>query len=236
MSIKTVLDWHLLGQLYAHRNALENLIRDTYKDMGIGIGLLSWLLDENGGRPHLVERLKELGQKFRAATEEKPAERIRVRKKRHGRATLIEVNLDAPPMLPFEGAKVDSIVGTGTRTGWVEVERRGKNLYINKKKVVLYLSERQQNGQAIRGHELREELTGKPVLHPNILGALFEHPHLIPEVWKGKLVYFWAVIFSDRDGGLYVRYLYGDGASWSSGDRWLDGGWGGRGPAASLAS
>ena len=148
----------------------------------------------------------------------------------------MEVNLDATPNLPFNGAKVEFHQGGG----WVKVEKRADGLYIGDKKVTLHLSKKQLNGKTIRGHELREELSGKPVLNSNILDALMEHPEFIPEEWKkdakGNTIYifFWGTIFRDAGGNLYVRYLYWFDGGWYWYYRWLDVDWYG-GPAAGWA-
>ena len=89
------------------------------------------------------------------------------------------VNLATTPNLPFSGATVESHIGEG----WAIVVKRSDGLYVNGRKVVLHLSKRQIKGKTIQGHELREELTSKPVLNANLLDALADNPHLIPEAW-----------------------------------------------------
>ncbi|MEK7560130.1 MAG: hypothetical protein AAB522_02430 [Patescibacteria group bacterium] len=151
--------------------------------------------------------------------------------------TTITVNLGASPNLPFSGAEVAEHVGEG----WVIVEKRLDGLYINGRKVVLHLSKRQKDGKRLKGHELREELTGKPVLNANILDALYQNPHLIPEEWKKdengniRYIFFWGTIYRDSGSGLCVRYLCFDVGVWCRSYGWFDGGWGGRYPAVLLA-
>ena len=166
--------------------------------------------------------------------EEKPKpERIRVINE-----TTILVNLDAPPNLPFNGAKIDFQSGSG----WIQIEKRADGLYADDRKVIMYLSEHQKGKKVLRGHELQEELSGKLVLHPNIMDALCEYPHLIPEGWKvdeegnTRYIFFWAVIFRHADGSLYVRCLCFLDGRWRRHCRWLDGGWLFQHPAALLAS
>jgi hypothetical protein len=157
----------------------------------------------------------------------------------------IRVNLDAPPILPFDGATVKTNKGGG----WVEVQKRADGLYIDGRKVIQFRSECQKGDKVIKGYELRDEVKNLPVLHPNIMDALYEHGHLIPEEWKydenGNIIYtfFWAVRYGDSDGSGCVRYL-----SWrSSGARnqsgvwnkhylWVTRVWCDRHPAAVLAS
>ena len=163
--------------------------------------------------------------------------------------TAINVNLGFSPKLPFDGAEVVQHIGSGPRfaegsgeASWVPVEKRVDGLYVDGRKVVLHLSKRQQNGKQIKGYELRDELTDKPVLNANILDALYENTHLIPEDWKqdenGKIryIFFWGTIYRFADGSLYVRYLCFYGGGWLRRFFWLSFDWSFNYPAALLAS
>jgi hypothetical protein len=118
--------------------------------------------------------------------------------------------------------------------GWTVEEHRKGGLWKWNPRISLYLSKKQKKG-SIGGHDLRKELSGQPVLNANVLDYLFAHPELIPEEWKGKLVFFWGTIYRNSDGYLYVRCLGWDGSRWRWGHYWLGGGFGSRNPAA-LAS
>lgn len=152
--------------------------------------------------------------------------------------TTIVVNLGAAPKLPFGGAKVEQHIGDG----WAVVEMRADGLYVSGCKVILYLSERQRGGKWLKGHELREELTGKPVLNANLLDALYENPHLISEDWKKDeqgntcYIFFWGTIYRDATGYPYVRSLSFDDGAWSRRFSWLVLDWHGYDPASVLAS
>ena len=152
--------------------------------------------------------------------------------------TTIAVNLGVTPDLPFNGAEVVEHIGEG----WVIVEKRPDDLYINGRKVVLHLSKRQKNGEWLKSHELREELIGKLVLNANVFDALYQNPRLIPEEWKKdengntSFIFFWGTIFRGSDGRLYVRCLYFHGGAWCWHCRWLGYDWDGHYPAALLAS
>lgn len=152
--------------------------------------------------------------------------------------TTIAVNLAATPKLPFKGAQVEQRIGEG----WAIVEKHADGLYVNGRKVVLHLSKRQQNGKWLKGYELCEELMGKPALNANLLDALADNPHLIPEDWKkdesGKIRYicFWTTVYRDSNGFLYVRCLFFDAGAWRRHYYGLGSDWDGRDPAALLAS
>ena len=150
-------------------------------------------------------------------------------------ATTIVVNLGATPKPPFDGAKVVSHVGEG----WAIVEKRADGLYVNGCKVILHLSRRQQNGRRLQGYDLREELTGKPVLNANLLDALADNVYLIPEDWKKdeqgntRYIFFWGTIYRGDDGDIFVRFLYFRGV-WRRSYAWLADTWFGNWPAALL--
>ena len=218
-------DWRVIGRLMATFVQLVTLVRNTLAEMGVGIEILPWLIAD--GKAKFVEALKSLGVEYQKT------ERVRVIN-----PTTIEVNLEAKPKLPFDGAEVVDHKGEG----WVRVEKRKDGLYVDGKKVVLHLSERQQAGSVIKGHDLREELSGKPVLNSNILDALFDHPHLIPEEWKAdgegrtRYIYFWGSVFRIPDSqDLYVRCLYWNDGAWHRHFNWLGDDWDDQRPAA-LAS
>jgi hypothetical protein len=225
--MKKPLDWKVVGQFLSVINNLHAVIRDTFKQMAIDVEIIPWLLGD--GKEFFIEKfLKPLGAEFLAN------QRIKVINE-----NTIMVNLGAPPKLPFEKA----IIEANTGGGWVEVKNRKGKLYQDGREIGLYLSDRQKDGQVIKGHELREKLSGKPVLHPNILDALFEHQHLIPEDWKKdergniRYIFFWAVIFRrPGDEDLYVRCFYFRVGQWSRLYDWLGSDWVGSDPAALLAS
>ena len=153
--------------------------------------------------------------------------------------TSISVNLGASPKLPFNGGLIEQHTGTS----WVTVERREDGLYVDNRKIVLHLSERQQGDKRVLGYKLRSELSGKPALNANVIDALFENTHLLPENWKknerGEIlfIYFWATIYRDPDtDDLYVRALCFDDGAWLRYYYWLDGDWYRQHPAALLAS
>lgn len=149
-----------------------------------------------------------------------------------------EIDLDAKPGLPFNGATVEKHIGGGK----VVIEKRADGLYIDGKKVILHRVVRQMNGKSIVGHELRKELDGKPVLNACILDFLMANQGFIPEDWKkddaGNTIYifFWGTIFRDSYGHLFVRdFCFLDG-KWQQYCHWLNSDWYGHSPAALLTS
>jgi hypothetical protein len=152
------------------------------------------------------------------------------------------VDLGVPPRLPFNGAEVVKHEGTGV----VEIELRSDdNLYVDGKKVELFLSERQKGNKRIVGHELRQELESgeKVLLNSNVLDYLYDHPELYPEHWKQdekgdtRYIFFWGSSFRHSAlGNLCTRSLF-----WVSGGlhryyHWLGYDWDRQYPSASVAS
>ena len=129
------------------------------------------------------------------------------------------VNTDLTPTLPFSGATI-------------EVHKKRGMVAINPSAITLHLSPNQKDGKVINGHDLRKELKGKPVMDACELDYLLANPHLIPEEWKGKAIFFWGTIFRDSDGSLCVRFLIWHDGRWQSFYSWLDGDWDGDNPAA----
>jgi hypothetical protein len=132
------------------------------------------------------------------------------------------IDLDADPFVP---------------DGWkVEEHQKGGQFKWDAAKVALYLSKKQQGGKWLEGNKLREELKSKLVFNANLLDYLLNNPHLIPEEWEGKYVFFWGTVYRHSGGSLYVRYLYWDGGRWDWGCRWLGSAWRDDRPAAVPAS
>ena len=103
-------------------------------------------------------------------------------------------------------------------------------------KIGLHLDAGQQGGKTIVGHELKKQLEGQRVFPAHVLDYLYEHPQMIPEVWKGKAVFFWGTIYRDSGGNLYIRYIEWNDGGWDYGYNWLGNEWSGRNPSAMMAS
>lgn len=156
------------------------------------------------------------------------------------------IDLAKSPRLPFDGAEVVKHEGKINGKSVVTIELRSDdNLYIDGKKVVLHLSERQMGGKVIVGHELRKELeNGEQVLlNSNVLDYLFDRPELFPKHWKKdengdtRYIFFWGSIFRHPSSdSLCVRYLCWGGGRLDRSYGWLDDDRDRRDPSASLAS
>ncbi|MBI2175621.1 MAG: hypothetical protein HYU35_02730, partial [Parcubacteria group bacterium] len=94
------------------------------------------------------------------------------------------------------------------------------------------LDKEQMDGKWIEGDKLRNELANKPVLNANVLDHLLANPHLIPEEWKGKTVFFWGTIYRDQHDNLRVRCLSCRDDRWHWGAGWFGNSWSTRYPAA----
>ena len=146
----------------------------------------------------------------------------------HASINVVEhvIDCDAQPFVP---------------DGWsVEEHQKGGAFKWDKEtqKDALYLSKGQAGSKYIEGNKLRKGLMEKstPVLNANVLDYLLANPHLIPEEWKGKYVFFWGTVYRYRDGNLCVRYLFWVGGGWYWSYYWLVDDWYSDGPAAVRAS
>ena len=108
--------------------------------------------------------------------------------------------------------------------GWsVEEHKRGGQFKFDPTRVELYLCKPQRKeDDIVRGHVLRKELKGKPVMNANVLDYLLCNPHLIPEEWKEnnkgdtRHTFFWGTIYRASDEYKYecVRYLFFHNNKW----------------------
>jgi hypothetical protein len=128
------------------------------------------------------------------------------------------IDCDANPLVP---------------NGWkVEEHQKGGQYKWDATKVSLWLADGQKDGEWLGGNKLRKELKGKPVYNANVLDYLLANPHLIPEEWKGKYVFFWGTVYRSSSGSLYVRCLFWRDGRWDWHYFWLDYGWSDNRPAA----
>lgn len=71
--------------------------------------------------------------------------------------------------------------------------------------------------KVVEYRELLNRFEEKVVLPAHVLDYLLENQELIPNSWKGKIVFFWGTIYRKPKDCLTVR-----GISWSSRDGWAD--------------
>lgn len=150
------------------------------------------------------------------------------------------IDFNSPARLPFNGAVLEVHRGTGI----VKLEKKADGLYLDGKKLTLFLSKKQKKGGVIEGNKLRIELEkrGKNV-GAKLLDHFVEHPEMWPEEWKKDdqgntlYVFFWDDIFRNPAcGDLYVRCGCWRGGEVISGYDWLGDDWRGRSPAVSSVS
>ncbi|MFH1667787.1 MAG: hypothetical protein ABH884_02055 [Candidatus Komeilibacteria bacterium] len=133
---------------------------------------------------------------------------------------------------------IDLVADPFVPSGW-KVEEHIKTeaqIEFDPTKIELYLSESQKQGKLIKGHDLRKELEGKPVLIANVLDYLLAHPEIIPNSWKDKYIFFWGTIYRGSGGSLWVRCLGWGGGEWLWRYYWLGDDFSGASPTALLAS
>lgn len=206
-----------VGQVLAHMQSLYGISRDTLTPLNVDAGIMSWLVSDEG-RPIFERRLEDLAHEYRQTFQ-----RVRLVP---GNANAVEVNLDAVPQSNYRFGRVKRI--RGGRRGWVRLERRGKHLYFGTdagSEMVSLFAHRLQRGRSnVSGMELEALLKHWTMLHPNVLDALLERPHLIPKNWEHnrkrqiQYIVFWDVVFEDTESGNeYVRTLYKDSEGWKSG-------------------
>lgn len=109
------------------------------------------------------------------------------------------VDLEKDPYISsvlLNNAKVDEHRGEGV----VRIKKMNDGLYIDDRKIILYLSKKQIDGDCISGRELREKMSDKPVVNANVLDFLLKHPELIPDDWKARCIFFWGTIYRDTLG------------------------------------
>lgn len=95
------------------------------------------------------------------------------------------------------------------KIGCVKIELRGKDLYIDGRKVSLFPSESQMLDKSINDEELQNELAKKLVLNVNILDDLLAHPRRIPVEWRGWPIYFRGTTYRSLNGRrLFIRMLF----------------------------
>ena len=234
-AMKNRIDWKQFGQFLKMVIELFKLITSTFKELKVGPEILEWVTGP--GQKIFVEQfLIPLGNAFQASLPQASLPKEAPKKQNLLR---MKANLDADPSLPFDGAMFDGTKKSKhARQGQVELEYRPDEdeLYVNGKKFVPYLSEKQLGDKVVRGYDLQVEAEANSPTNATLADVLYEHQEFIPKKFRDRAWFFWATIFSDSDGDLFVRYLVLSVKVWYRDYDWLDSGWGERSPSASLAS
>lgn len=197
-----------------------------FKKRSIGPEILEWITGP--GKKAFIEKcLTPLGDAYR--------EYLRV-KKGDEKPKLItaEVDLDADPVAPFDGAMLTKHTKQGKSI--VEYRPDEDELYVNGRRLVPFLSEKQLGGKTVRGKDLQAEAETNNPTNATLADVLYEHQEFIPKKFRDRVWFFWATEWSDSDRDRCVRCLDWSGARWHRHCRWLDDGWDGGSPSASLAS
>lgn len=94
---------------------------------------------------------------------------------------VIEVNLNVPPEILDRNSHATVEFITIGKTGWVKVEAMNGKLYVDGVQVTI----RQDADRGVHRRIVGHKPPGAPEhLHPNVIDALVENVHLIPESWK----------------------------------------------------
>lgn len=228
--------WKPLGQATSLQQTLYAAARDEFGNAGIDLEIIPWLAGP--GKTFLRDKFSELAREYIQTL------RVRVMSE-----TAIAVNLNAPPKYPVKTSDTLNVHGG---MGWVLVEKRAEGLFVDGRRVVLHIEPGQHRAiMRLSGHTLRDMFKySRPVLHPNILDALIDHQHFIPqdESWEktddhpllGPSICFWAVIYTDGYDREYVRALRrrpthdSSKPEWTSEHLWLSQTFGDIQPAAVL--
>ncbi len=150
------------------------------------------------------------------------------------------VDIDSSARLPFDGAVLEIHRGSG----FIPLERKAGGVYLDGKKLTIFLPEGQKDGRVVKGYALRTELEVRGHnVSAKVLDFCVDHPEFWPEGWKkdaqGNTIYvfFWDDIFRGPSAGrLFVRYGHWIAGKVVSSFRCLDRDWDGGSPAASSTS
>lgn len=95
-----------------------------------------------------------------------------------------------------------------------------------------------EDGGSVQGKEKLRRLKadGRIRLDAAVFKVLWDNQALIPESWKGKLIFFDGTVLRSPSGRRCVLCLCWAGSRWAWDYYWLDFDWGDNGPSAVLAS
>lgn len=160
------IDWKQIGRFVALIVKLFSHLTETFKKVGVGPEILEWITGD-GKEVFEKEFLVPLALRFGSDDNR-----------------FLTVNMESEPDSRTTESN-EYTVRRHHRFGTVVVERRGDDLYIDGKKLVLYFSPHQKSGNKVTIEGLDKELRGKKLPNINLLYALFDNQQtMIPSAWK----------------------------------------------------
>jgi len=156
-----------VGKGMGNMNFIYSLFLDQFAGIGVGPEILHWFKSEDS-LPALNKATEFLAEEFKK-------KRVMVLGKNKAL-----VNLDASPKKVVD-LQSKSHIGSG----WVLIEKREEELFIESHKVSLYFDEKLDTG-LFKGYEIYGAQYGDIDLHSNILDVLLVFPHFVPKAFKGK--------------------------------------------------
>ena len=115
------------------------------------------------------------------------------------------INLEMPPVTPkHQSAKFRLKEHNGT--GIVTLTREGSRLFLDGKKINLFVYRGQRKG-CVTG-DIEKAVKGMKVLNASISAFLARHQFLIPPEWdKFQRIFFWGTKYTEEHFGEYVASL-----------------------------
>ncbi len=169
--------WKQIGQFVSILVQLFTHITSVFKLMRVGPEILEWITGD-GKEVFEKEFLMPLALRF------------------GNDDCRMMVDLDATPDWRATESEPGKPVRRHHRGGTVLLERRGDDLYADGKKLVLYFSPRQKAEEDITHEELDRELRGRKLPNVNLIYALFDNRHMIPEPWtKIEFIYCFGTLW-----------------------------------------
>lgn len=224
--LKHKIDWKQFGQFLKMVLDLFTIVTTELKKRKVGPEILEWMTGP-GKAVFADECLVPLVDEY---------DEWRNASAKNGKQKPLtaEVDLDADPVAPFDGAKRTK----HQKQGKVAVEYRPDEdeLYVKGKKVVPWFSDAQKSGKVVRGDILQPEAEQNNPLNATLADWLYGAQEFIPQKWQGRVWFFWATEWSDSGRYRCVRCLRWHGSRWYRVHDWLESGWYDGFPSASLAS
>jgi hypothetical protein len=121
------------------------------------------------------------------------------------RPRAFEINLEMPPVFPkHQGAKFELKEHNGA--GIVTLTREGSRLFLDGKKINLFVWKGQRKG-CLTG-EIEKAVKGMKVLNASVAAFLGRHQFLIPPEWnRFHRILFWGTKYTQENYGEYVASL-----------------------------